>query len=146
MSDLIRLSKSALDEVMTLPGNTQLKELVVEALLLHARKNLDYSNQSHVSDGLDNFTWAAAFAGTTPRVVFRVLLGVKDRRERNLVSSGKVPLNESLQDTYKDKVNYALLELAYSLAHPELIDTVLTLVPAIEDSGEITPDFRISAA
>jgi hypothetical protein len=146
MSENIRLSKKALAEVMALPGNTQFKELIVEALLLHARKNLDYSSQSRVSDGLDNFTWAAAYAGTTPRVVFRVLLGVKDRRERNLVLGKREPLNESLQDTYKDRVNYAFLELAYSLAHPELIDTVLTLVPMVANSGEITPDFQISPA
>lgn len=127
---------------MNLPGSREFKELVIDSLLLHARKNLDYSGQSTVSSGLDNFTWAAAFANTTPRVVFRVLLGVKDRRERNLRLSARDAMNESLVDTGKDRVNYQLLELAYELAHPELVDTCLTLVPVIASTGEVSKDFR----
>lgn len=79
---------------------------------MHDAKSHDYSeNDSPFS----NFSRAADFAGkfTNPMdKVFATLIGVKFSRLEQLLP-GKIPKNESIDDSFMDMVNYTALWGAY---------------------------------
>jgi hypothetical protein len=77
---------------------------------IHDKKSADYA-----SDGnrYQNFEYAAKFAGITVDQVFATLIGVKEARLLELQASGKVPNNESIEDTLLDAAVYAVLRYSY---------------------------------
>lgn len=83
---------------------------------LHERKNHDYA-----SDGnpYSNFEYAAMvskdFTDPVDRV-FATLIGVKLARLQEL-TKGKVPNNESVNDTYLDLANYAAIWASRQRGH-----------------------------
>lgn len=68
-------------------------------------KGDDYSN----ADRLSNFKTSAAILGISPEMHCLALIATKVSRLGNLVSSGKKPNNESLDDNVKDLAVYSLL-------------------------------------
>lgn len=88
------------------PKFTTLLQMMGE---LHDRKNHDYAG----SDPFSNFIEAAEYAHVDVDTVFRVLLGIKEARLRELTNSGKTPNNESVWDTRMDKAMYEALRCAY---------------------------------
>jgi hypothetical protein len=89
--------------------------LLDEMKALHDRKNGDYAKDG---DPFSNFREAAevarGFTGTD--AVFASLIGIKLARLRELLSSGKTPNNESIDDTRRDLAMYAALWAADALA------------------------------
>ncbi len=115
-------------------GNPHFYELLERCMAIHETKNLDYAdaNNAGAYAGLDNFVYAASYAGVSPRVVFDVLLGVKQARLRNLESHKAKPNHESIEDTYTDFINYLALRTAFAKAYPDLFDRPLSLAPRTE--------------
>jgi hypothetical protein len=89
-------------------------DLVRELLDLHNQKNHDYASEA---DPFSNFAYAAQFAGVTVDTVFKVLMGVKWARLKELQNKLQ-PRNESVQDTRQDLALYTLLWAAYSKLPP----------------------------
>ncbi len=118
----------------TRAGNPHFYELLDKCADLHETKNLDYADADNAGAyaGLDNFVYAASYAGVSPRVVFDVLLGVKQARLRNLESHKAKPNHESIEDTYTDFINYLALRTAFAKAYPDLFDRPLSLAPRTE--------------
>lgn len=79
---------------------------VDHCLEIMARKNHDYSS---TQDPFINFKTAAEAAGITPAQAILTLIGMKIARLSQLVGTEKRPLNESVEDSVMDLINYALL-------------------------------------
>jgi hypothetical protein len=76
---------------------------------LHNAKQEDYAEDGNP---YSNFEMAAQVAGCSVDTVFRVLLGVKLARARELLA-GKTAKHESLDDTILDLSVYASLWASY---------------------------------
>ena len=87
--------------------------LLAEMRDLHRLKNADYARSG---SPFSNFEQAAQVAAgfTGEDAVFATLIGVKLARLRELLSAGKTPNNESIDDTRKDLAMYATLWCAYA--------------------------------
>lgn len=77
---------------------------------VHLRKNHDYAQDGNP---YSNFEEAAAEAGVSVHTVFKVMIGIKNARIRELEASGKTPANEALADSYLDRLMYSALQLSY---------------------------------
>lgn len=86
--------------------------LLKEILALHERKAKDYA---HSGDPYANFKAAARVAEgfTGVDAVFATLIGVKLARIRELTAPGRVPNNESLDDSFVDLTNYCAIWTSY---------------------------------
>ncbi len=93
--------------------NPAFNDLLAEMAQLHDSKNADYAQSGNP---FSNFEQAAQVAAgfTGEDAVFATLIGVKLARLRELVSAGKTPNNESIDDTRKDLAMYATLWCAYA--------------------------------
>lgn len=90
--------------------------LLREMEALHEKKNHDYATDGNP---YSNFEYAAQVsAGFTDPVdrVFATLIGVKLARLQEL-TKGKVPNNESINDTYLDLANYAAIWASRQRGH-----------------------------
>lgn len=93
-------------------NNPKFNRLLEEMGNLHNKKNFDYSRSD---DPYSNFKEAAKAAGCDVDTVFRVLIGIKIARLNELLSSGKTPNNESIQDSRMDLTMYCALWTSYHL-------------------------------
>jgi hypothetical protein len=84
-------------------------ELYAGKRAIMERKNSDYAQGD---DAFSNFKFSAEFAGVTVEQAFRVLIGVKIARLKELMN-GKIPQNERVEDTLVDLSNYADLLVIY---------------------------------
>ena len=90
-----------------------------------------------------NFEFAAAIADELPDGpdhVFATMIGIKLARLAELLSEGKTPKHESVEDTFLDLSNYAVLWWtwrAQSIAPKK--DTIATGVPSTP-SPQTSPD------
>ena len=109
--------------IVDLPGSQEYYKAMVEAMEIHARKNVDYRGDN--ADVFYNFSQAAALANLTPRQIFRSEQAKKWSR-LVVLQPGVEAQNEARQDTLLDLANYLMLELAYEETYPQLIDTVMT--------------------
>lgn len=82
------------------------QETLDYCMKLLSSKNHDYST---VADPFLNFKESARFASITPAQVALVQIGNKMSRLTQLVGAGKDPMNEKVEDTIVDIVNYLLL-------------------------------------
>lgn len=69
-------------------------------------KKQDYAQESDV---LSNFKQVASMCGISPEKVILVFCATKVARLGVLLSSGKAPNNESIEDTLVDLANYSAL-------------------------------------
>lgn len=69
------------------------------------KKGNDYSNV----DRLSNFKYGGGIIGISPEQHCLALIATKVARLGNLLSSGKTPDNESVDDSIVDMANYSLL-------------------------------------
>ena len=92
--------------------NLRFEQLLSDMRELHARKNHDYAKDVNP---YSNFEEAAELAGCSVDTVFRVLIGVKLARLKELLGSGKSPQNESVQDSRMDLTMYAALWTSYHM-------------------------------
>lgn len=76
---------------------------------IHDAKNSDYAEDGNP---YSNFEHAAAVAGCSVDTVFRVLIGVKLARLKELLG-GKEPKHESIDDSILDLSVYAALWASY---------------------------------
>lgn len=93
--------------------NPTFLRLVDEMADLHHRKNADYARDDNP---YSNFEFAAAIAAefTDPvDRVFATMLGIKLARLGQLLGAGKVPNNESADDTMRDLTVYAAIWTAW---------------------------------
>lgn len=90
--------------------NPTFNRLLDELKTVHESKSHDYAEDENV---YSNFEFAARYAGVTVDQVFDVLLGIKQARKLNLVKAGKIPKNEPILDTYKDRTVYSGLAASY---------------------------------
>lgn len=90
--------------------NDPFDQEVQELLELHSIKKADYAD---MSNQFSNFIEAAEWAGVTVEQAIQVLIGTKIARLRNLKKSGKMPKNESIQDTEKDLIVYGIILRAW---------------------------------
>lgn len=93
-----------------MPENIHFSNLLREMAELHARKSHDYAKNDNP---FSNFEEAATEAGLEVNEVFRVMIGIKNARIRELEGNGKTPENEALVDSYMDRLMYGALQLAY---------------------------------
>lgn len=91
-------------------GNAKFHKALDKMREVHDKKSADYANDEN---RYANFEYAAKFAGVTVDQVFAVLIGVKEARLLELQSSGKVPNNESIEDTLLDAAVYSVLRYSY---------------------------------
>ena len=90
--------------------NPKFDRLIEKIRSIHDKKNADYAT---AQNPYSNFEETAEFAGITVDKVFAVLIGIKEARLKELTSSGKIPNNESIQDTRIDAAVYAVLRASY---------------------------------
>jgi hypothetical protein len=90
-------------------NNPKFMALLEEMRKTHESKNADYAK---ADNPYSNFEGTAELAGVSIDTVFRVLMGVKLMRLRELQGS-KMPNNESIQDSRKDLAVYAALYASY---------------------------------
>lgn len=81
----------------------------------HDKKNEDYADNDNP---YSNFEGAANVAGVSVDDVFRVMIGIKAERLRQL-GTGKTPNFESEDDSILDLAVYAILWLSYRQPEPE---------------------------
>lgn len=91
--------------------NPKFDKLLQQMADLHEKKNHDYADENPYS----NFEGAAAIVGCDVDTIFRALIGIKLERLRVLLSSGKTPNNESVQDSRMDLTMYCALWTSYHL-------------------------------
>lgn len=87
-----------------------LEDFYASNVLTLRGKMEDYSEDN---DPFSNFRFAAQAAGVTVEQVFLVLMGVKLARLKELLTTGKVPNNESVTDTLGDDANYDAICASY---------------------------------
>lgn len=102
-------------------NNPRFENLLAQMSALHQKKNHDYASDA---DPFSNFTFAANHAGVDVDTVFRVMIGIKEARLRELTSAGKVPNNESIEDTRIDLTMYQALRCAFTMKDPALFKTM----------------------
>lgn len=88
-------------------------DLLKEISAIHEKKAADYATSD---DPYSNFKYAASLADkfTDPvDRVFATLIGVKLARLVELTQPGRVPNNESLDDTFLDMTNYSAIWTSY---------------------------------
>jgi hypothetical protein len=90
--------------------NPDFDALLDDMRALHARKGHDYARNDNP---YSNFEEAAAESGVDVDTVFKVMVGIKNARIRELERSGKTPANEALLDSYMDRLMYCALQLSY---------------------------------
>jgi len=90
--------------------NPYFHQLLDEMGKLHDRKNHDYASDENP---YSNFEEAALEAGCDVDTVFRVMIGVKTARLRELQRSAKTAIHESFEDSLMDHAMYAALRLSY---------------------------------
>ena len=82
------------------------EELLTRGLELMKSKAHDYTDNK---DNFWNFKETAAISGVTPAQVALVQVGHKVSRLVQLVGNGKEPMNEKIEDTIVDLINYLLI-------------------------------------
>jgi hypothetical protein len=128
-------------------NNPKFREVLEKLTVLHNKKSNDYAQNN---DYYSNFKFAAFVAGVTVDQVFRVMLGIKLARLKEL-KSGKTPNFESIQDTILDLANYGCIYASYdgpqtitaspfdkSLSSYELEEVNKILRRITEDEDKIT--------
>ena len=93
-------------------ANPRFKQQLYNMAALHDQKNNDYA---HDNNPFSNFEEAASSAGCSVDTVFRVLIGIKLARLKELLGSGKVANNESVQDSRMDLAMYCALWASYHI-------------------------------
>lgn len=91
--------------------NPWLADVLDQVMDMHLRKAQDYAT---ADNPFVNFEDVAAAVGTDVDTVFRQFIAVKLARLKNLLTAGKTPNNESIDDTKLDLAVYALLYVAYA--------------------------------
>jgi hypothetical protein len=91
--------------------NPRFHKLVDDLKALHDKKNADYASDA---DPYSNFTPKYVEGFTNPQdQVFAALIGIKLERLKQLTQPGRVPNNESVQDTRRDLATYAAIWASY---------------------------------
>lgn len=90
--------------------NPKFEALLQKMREMHNKKSQDYAN---TSNRYANFETAATAAGVDVSAVFRTLIGVKLARLVELQGNGKIPQNESVQDSLLDLAVYSALYASY---------------------------------
>jgi hypothetical protein len=94
---------------------THLNEFTDQMGRIICSKGNDYAGQNATTDRLNNFKVVAAITNTTPQQACLNLIATKVARLGVLFSSGKLPNNESIQDSVIDLACYtALLDMILS--------------------------------
>ena len=94
------------------PVNPKFHAALKKMAEVHDKKSADYAD-TKAGKYYSNFEEAAATAGVSVDDVFGVQIGIKLARLRELLKSGKIPNNESIQDTRLDLAVYSVLWLSY---------------------------------
>lgn len=100
------------DQEKNLPvaKNPHFAALLEKITEIHNKKSNDYAEDN---DYYSNFKFAAFVAGVTVDQVFRVMLGIKLARLKEL-KKGKTPNFESIEDTIIDLANYSCIYASYN--------------------------------
>jgi len=113
-------------------NNPDFQEILEKITNIHNKKSNDYAEDG---DYYSNFKFAAFVGDTTVDQVFRMIIGIKLARLKEL-RKGKTPNFESVDDTILDLANYACIYASYK--GPQKITTNPL---EREVSGEWLPTF-----
>ena len=83
---------------------------VADCIETMKKKNEDYAGSGNP---FSNFEVSGSFAGITAVQSILLQIGNKGARLSELLNNSKTPNNESINDSIKDLINYALLLGAY---------------------------------
>lgn len=103
-------------------SDTTFKNLLEEIEALHDRKSQDYANSE---DPYINFKLSADQVGISPGQSVEVLIATKQARLRELLGKGKNPQNESIRDTFIDRIVYSIIAIIlfdngyYKMSEPD---------------------------
>lgn len=87
------------------------EDMYADCLAIMKKKNHDYSQEGNP---FSNFELQGFVSGVIPERTFLMALGTKMARLRELVGrEDKAKVDESLDDTIKDMINYACLLAGY---------------------------------
>jgi hypothetical protein len=117
-----------------LHGSPTVKREIVNLLLLHDRKNQDYSGGG---DPFINFIFTARELGVTPAQVFNFYRAIKTSRLRTLTPDVTAATGESRLDTLRDLALYCLLEIGFATEHTDLYNTVLSAFDVHEEFSNV---------
>ena len=89
-------------------------DILEKSKAIHLKKRGDYTSNP-VADPFENFTRSSELASWFPQTYsgFAVLIGTKLARLGALISSGRTPNNESIEDTFLDLITYCALFYAF---------------------------------
>lgn len=87
-------------------------ELLEQSKAIHLRKNQDYANESNPFSNFERSAELVRWFTTSTDRVFIALIGTKLARIAEL-SDGRIPNNESLDDSFLDLVTYCALWASY---------------------------------
>ncbi len=94
--------------------NKHFLEILEKSKEIHSKKAADYTTDSN-TDPHENFTRASEIASWFPKEYgsYSALIGTKLSRLAALLSSGRAPNNESLDDTFLDLLTYVGLMYSF---------------------------------
>jgi hypothetical protein len=98
--------------------NPKFHAILQKMAATHDKKSADYASDANY---YSNFESAAVAAGTTVDVIFRTMIGIKLARLAELQGKGKIPKNESIQDSLEDLAVYAALYASYYEKEPAAV-------------------------
>lgn len=86
-----------------------IESVLLEIVRTNRRKRADYAAAGNI---FSNFIEASYQVGGKPAIAVEILIGTKQSRLRNLMTSGQSPQNESFEDTLLDRAVYSVIALA----------------------------------
>lgn len=96
---------------ITLDPADPFEAALVRMVETNRKKRSDYTVDPK-GDPFWNFTQTANQVGTTPRMVVEMNIAQKQARLCALLTSGREPANEAVEDTIEDRAVYAVIALA----------------------------------
>lgn len=93
-------------------GSPEFYALLEQMSSIHSKKSHDYAQASNPFSNFERAGTIASWFTDPVDIAFAVLIGVKLARLAEL-STGKIPNNESIEDTHLDGATYMTLWAAY---------------------------------
>lgn len=107
------LKGNMMEKPMNQPRIPEFIELLEQSKAIHFRKNQDYANESNPFSNFERSAELISWFSNSVDKAFIALIGAKLTRIAEL-SDGRIPNNESLDDSFLDLVTYCGLWAAYA--------------------------------
>ena len=84
-------------------------DTLIQMREVHKKKNADYATEKNPFSNFDVSVYLLSLFTNSRDQVFASIIGTKIGRLSSLLSEGKIPNNESIDDTFIDIANYVIL-------------------------------------